>query len=83
MRDLIGNKLEVGNLVYCPSKQQICKVKEVREPKLSNDDPVIVLELSVPLLQGHRGMVNGEAVAFDFVRVMDPNSEEVLSKLVQ
>ena len=83
MRDLIGNKIEPGNLVYCPSKQQICKVTEVREPSLSNDDPILVLELSVPLLGQKRSQVAGECVALEFIRVMDPNQEEVLSRILQ
>jgi hypothetical protein len=83
MRDLIGNRIEIGNLVYCPSKQQICKVTDVREPKLSGDDPVLVLELSVPLLGQKRSQVAGECIALEFIRVMDPNQEEALSRILQ
>jgi hypothetical protein len=83
MRDLIGNKIEPGNLLYCPNTKQVCKVTEVREPTLSNDDPVLVMELSVPLLPGHFSTVAGEKVAVDFIRIMDPNSEALLSNILQ
>jgi hypothetical protein len=81
MRDLIGNKIEAGNLVYCPSKQQICKVTDVREPKISDEDPILVLELQVPML--NRTKVMGEIIAHDFIRVIDPNQEAVLNKILQ
>src|ERR1700678_2109867 len=79
MRDLIGNKIEPGNLLYCPNTKQVCKVTDVIEPKLSNDDPVLVLGLSVPLLPGHFSIVAGEKVAVDFIRIMDPNQEAILN----
>jgi hypothetical protein len=83
MRDLPGNALKEGHLVYWRSKGLICKVLKVIEPVIDQSAlPTLVLEVGVPLLDWDKRR-GGEPEANDFIRLVDPAQEAALNRILQ
>jgi len=86
VRDAASNKLVEGHLVYWVSKGLVCKVLKVKEDELSiNRDglPTLVLEVAVSLIAYAHAKRGSEPQFTDFMRIVDPNQEEALSKILQ
>jgi hypothetical protein len=85
MRDMIGNKLEPGHFIYWKSKDMIVQIAAVNEPRIAIEGrgaqqapPTLAVQLLIPImnLKPHE-----EPVLGDFVRVVDPKSEQALEKV--
>lgn len=86
MRDAASNKLDEGHLVYWVSKGLVCKVLKVKEDEFSikrDGLPTLVLEVAVPLLTHAHAKPGTEPQFTDFMRIVDPNQEAALSKILQ
>jgi hypothetical protein len=83
MRDMIGNKLTEGNLLFWHRVGSVCKITHVSDGGLSLGDshrtspPILTIEITLPV--GMEGAPPGaEPMVAEFLRVVDPKSEGVL-----
>ena len=87
MRDMIGNKLEEGVLVFWLSKGVTAVVKRIDPGGLSvvgaggerQTPPTLTLEINIPVSMGDlpRG---AEPAISDFLRVVDPRQQAILER---
>ena len=85
MRDAIGNKIQVGDVVLMRSHGFIFKVLRVELPNDKDwgpkDPGKLVLEMVVPV---DRSNIKGgeEPQLADIYRVVDPRSEKILDQML-
>lgn len=80
MRDMLGNKLEKGAMLYWTAKEIMVHVVDVSEPTLEGNDtpPTLTIAMQIPVM----GVQKGKEVQLgEFLMPVNPKSETLLDRL--
>ena len=85
MRDMLGNRLEAGNVVYWKEKDIIVQVLDVIEPKLTvpgqpPQQPAILLKFAIGVNPSREAGPVEDVMIPTLLRVVDPTAEALLDK---
>lgn len=84
MRDLIGNRLTEGNLLFWTRTGNLCKITKLIEGGLTTvkgdlTEPSVTIEITIVLdmAKAPRGT---EPMVAEFLKVVDPMQQEILER---
>jgi hypothetical protein len=83
MKDLLGNTLQKGNLVYWPDTKLVCHVMDVEEPQIETGDGqraahlILRVVLPVERIKGFR-----DFQIFSLIKAVDPQQDEALDRAI-